>query len=239
VARAVHHAHQHGVLHRDLKPSNILLDGDGRPYVADFGLAKRLEADDTLTQSGALVGTPGYMSPEQATGRKGPVTTAADVYGLGAVLYALLTGWPPFRASTMLETLEQVRGHDPEPPGRVNPRVNRDLETVCLKCLKKEPERRDASAEALADDLERWLAGEPVRARRAGGWERARNWVNRRPALAALVAVAALAAAVLAAGAVWSNAQLRDAAERERRLAGQAARQRDTPARRLMTCTPR
>jgi tetratricopeptide (TPR) repeat protein/tRNA A-37 threonylcarbamoyl transferase component Bud32 len=227
VARAVHHAHQRGVLHRDLKPSNVLLDQDGRPHVMDFGLAKRLAEDSSLTQSGALVGTPSYMAPEQAQGKKSSVTTATDVYGLGAVLYWLLTGKPPFQGDSVLETLEQVKRCEPARPGSSQPGVDRDLETICLKCLQKEPARRFASAEMLAEDLERWLAGEPVRARRASSWERSRKWVRRRPALAALLAVSALSAAALVAGLFWHNSQLQDAAEREQRQAGRATRQRD------------
>jgi tetratricopeptide (TPR) repeat protein/tRNA A-37 threonylcarbamoyl transferase component Bud32 len=227
VARAVHHAHQRGVLHRDLKPSNILLDAAGRPHVTDFGLARRVEADSSLTQSGAIVGTPGYMAPEQAAGRRAAATTATDVYGLGAVLYALLTGMAPFQGETVLETLERVKEQDPQPPRRRNPKVDRDLETVCLKCLHKEPQRRYESAQAVADDLERWLSGEPIRARPSGRRERLGKWVRRRPALAGLVMVSVLAVLGLLGGLLWHNGHLREAAERERAQAEQARRQRD------------
>ncbi len=180
IARAVHHAHQRGVLHRDLKPSNIVIDADGQPHVTDFGLAKRVEGNSELTQSGAILGTPSYMAPEQASGNRKAITTATDVYGLGAVLYALLTGKPPFRGDSVLETLEQVRQQPPEPPSGVGRTVDRDLETVCLKCLEKEPERRYASALALAEDLERWLRGEPTLARPLSRTARLRRWSWRR-----------------------------------------------------------
>ncbi len=199
VARAVHHAHQRGILHRDLKPGNVLLDREGVPHVTDFGLARKIEGDSGMTQSGAIVGTPSYMPPEQARAEKG-LTTAADVYSLGAVLYECLTGRPPFRGPTPLETLMQVLGMEPDRPRGLNPKVDRDLETVCLKCLEKEPGRRYASALALAEELERWGRGEPIEARPVGRGTRVWSWCRRNPALAgagAMVAMALLTTAFL------------------------------------------
>src|SRR5262249_20681326 len=175
VARAVHHAHQRGVLHRDLKPANILLDEQGEPYVADFGLVRRIHGSAGLTQSGAIAGTPSYMAPEQTAGAGQALSTAVDTYALGAVLYALLAGRPPFPTTPVespLEVLVQVRCDEPVPVRRLRPQVPADLETICLKCLRKEPEKRYASALDLAEDLGRFRAGEPIVARRTGPVER-------------------------------------------------------------------
>jgi WD40 repeat protein len=212
----VHHAHQRGLLHRDLKPGNVLLDEQGQPHVTDFGLAKRLEGDGGLTRSGAVVGTPEYMAPEQAAAHKG-LTTAADVYSLGAILYALLTGGPPFRGESVLETLRQVAERDPTPPRAVNPAVPRDLETICLKCLRKAPARRYDSAQALADDLERWLNGEPIAARPVGRLERLRLWAGRNPAAAALASGVVLVALLGLGAFAWQYVETHRAWGQERR----------------------
>ena len=194
VAEAVQFAHQSGIVHRDLTPANILLATDGSPKVTDFGLARRLEGGSGLTLSGVPMGTPSYMAPEQARGEKGAVGPATDVYALGAILYEMLTGRPPFRAETSTGTLQQVLHDDPVPPTRLNPGVPRDLATICLKCLSKEPQRRCASAAALAEDLRRFLRGEPIAARPAGPLERLARWARRSPAAAALLAVTLLVA---------------------------------------------
>jgi WD40 repeat protein/tRNA A-37 threonylcarbamoyl transferase component Bud32 len=227
VARAVHYAHLHGVLHRDLKPANILLDRLGQPHVTDFGLDKQVEADLHLTQAGVLVGTLCYMAPEQAAAKK-ELTAAVDVYSLGAILYELLTGRQPLVAETSLERLRQVREEEPVPPRALNPQVDPGLETICLKCLEKEPERRYASAEALAADLEGWLAGKPVQARRGSGWAWTVEWARRRPAVVAVLTVSGLAAVLLGA-VVWTASQ-REAqlTEELARLARSLDRERQT-----------
>jgi serine/threonine-protein kinase len=183
-ARAVHYAHRRGVVHRDLKPANILVDAFDQPHVTDFGLAKRVEGGGDLTQSGALLGTPTYMAPEQAVRRATGVTAAADVYSLGAILYELLTGRPPFRAETVMETIAQVLEREPEPPTRVRPGVPRDLEWICLKCLEKDPAARYPSAAAFADDLDRYLRGEGAEVGRSGLLHGVRRRARRAPELA-------------------------------------------------------
>jgi hypothetical protein len=232
LARAVEAAHRQRVVHRDLKPANVLLTLDGTPKVTDFGLAKRLD-EAGQTQSGQVMGTPSYMAPEQARGETRAVGPAADTWALGAILYELLTGRPPFKAATAAETILQVLNHDPVPPRRLQPRTPRDLETVCLKCLEKDPQRRYGSAEALAQDLKAFREGRPIAARPVGPVERAARWARRHPAAAALATVLTVGAvALLVGGALWYDAELRATAfERltaeQRRTLEQGRRERD------------
>jgi serine/threonine protein kinase/tetratricopeptide (TPR) repeat protein len=251
LARAVHHAHENGVVHRDLKPANVLLasphppapsltegrggekqseaashavclspplppwergpggDGETVPKIADFGLAKRLDHPDRMTRVGAVVGTPPYMAPEQAAGQNDRIGPATDIWALGTILYECLAGRPPFQTDSVFQTLEQIRQHEPISPRTLNLAVPRDLETICLKCLQKEPGKRYRSAEALGDDLGRWLQGEPIVARPAGRLERAAKWARRRPTAAALLSVSILLAGVLLAAAPLHIARLR------------------------------
>src|SRR5437016_1236543 len=188
VARTVHYAHEHGILHRDIKPGNILLDAKGEPHLTDFGLARLVETESDVTRSADVLGTPSYMAPEQAAGKIRKLTSATDVYGLGAVLYQLLTGHPPFAGGTTYETIRLLLDTEPRQPRLVNPKIDRDLSTICLKCLEKDPKRRYASALALAEDLERWLNYEPIAARRTGLLARGAKWVRRNPTSALLAA---------------------------------------------------
>src|SRR6266436_1764375 len=208
VARTVHYAHEHGILHRDLKPGNILLDKKGEPHLTDFGLARLVESESTVTQTLDVLGTPSYMAPEQALGNKAAVSSATDVYGLGAVLYQLLTGHPPFAGGTTYETIKLLEDTEPKQPRLLNPKIDRDLSTICLKCLEKDPKRRYSSALALAEDLERWVRHEPIQARHTGVFARGGKWVRRNPTSALLVAsLVGLAAA--ASWIVWKSELIR------------------------------
>jgi WD40 repeat protein/predicted Ser/Thr protein kinase len=214
VARALHYAHQRGVLHRDLKPTNILIDAQGEPHITDFGLAKLFEEDSTLTQSAAILGTPAYMAPELACGKASEATTAADVYSLGAILYELLTGKPPFVAENVPAVLRKIVEEEPDPPNRVGGKVDRDLEIICLKCLQKNPARRYTSARALAEDLDRWLAHESILARPSSRAEKLWRWCRRRPLVAGLSAVVGLLLIAGFVGVLVSAARIRREAER-------------------------
>ena len=212
-ATAICYAHRRGILHRDLKPSNILLDSDDSPLVIDFGLAKHLDANLDFTRSDELVGTPPYMAPEQVRGHTEQITAATDIYGLGAVLYTLLTGQPPFQGETILEILGQISGQEPKPPRRINQRVDRDLESICLKCLEKEPARRYSCAGELLEDLQSWQFGRPIRARRTTHMAKAWRWCKRYPVVSGLLATIFL---LLTTGIVWlsiNNAEIRLARE--------------------------
>jgi serine/threonine protein kinase/Tfp pilus assembly protein PilF len=204
VARTVHYAHERGILHRDIKPGNILLDKDGEPHLTDFGLARLVEAESTVTRTLEVMGTPSYMAPEQAAGETTKFSKATDVYGLGAVLYQLITGQPPFAGGTTYETIKLLLDTEPRQPRLLNPKVDRDLSTVCLKCLEKDPKRRYSSALALAEDLEHWLKHEPIRAHHTGVFTRGRKWARRNPSAAALVTL--LIAIMIGVGAiVWNR----------------------------------
>ena len=201
VALGIAEAHRQGIVHRDLKPSNVLLAAEGTPKVGDFGLAKMLDSKTGLTRTESVMGSPSYMAPEQAHGRAKEAGAAVDIYAMGAILYELLTGRPPFRGTTALETLEQVKATEPVPPSRLVPGLPRDIETICLKCLQKEPGKRYETAQALADDLRRFLDGRPIVARRVSGVERAWRFCRRNRFVAGMTAIAAGAILLLAAGA--------------------------------------
>src|SRR5438034_10866250 len=204
VASTVHYAHEHRILHRDIKPGNILLDAKGEPHLTDFGLARLVESESTVTRTMEVLGTPSYMAPEQAVGNNAAVSSVTDIYGLGAVLYQLLTGQPPFAGGTTYETIKLLLDTEPRQPRLLNPKINRDLSTICLKCLEKDPKRRYSSALALAEDLERWLKHEPILARRIGPFTRSRKWVRRNPS-SALLAACLLALAVPLGMMIWNS----------------------------------
>src|SRR2546425_3367130 len=237
LARTVSYAHEHGVLHRDIKPGNILLDTKGEPHLTDFGLARLVETESTVTRTLEVLGTPSYMAPEQAAGKNTQLTGATDVYGLGAVFYQLLTGHPPLAGGTTYETVRMVLETQPRQPGLFNPKIDRDLETICLKCLEKEPAKRYASAEALAEDIERFLRNEPIRSRRSSQLEHVWRWCKRKPLVASLIAALILVVAIGLAGALLElrRVQAERVLVRRANLSGQekarlAAEQTKNPA---------
>src|SRR5262245_59962693 len=213
VAHTVHYAHEHGILHRDIKPGNILLDAKSEPHLTDFGLARLVESESSVTQTLDVLGTPSYMAPEQAVGNNAAVSSATDVYGLGAVLYQLLTSHPPVAGGTTYETIKLVLDTEPRQPRSLNPKIDRDLSTICLKSLEKDPKRRYSSALSLAEDLERWLKHEPIRARHTGIFTRGEKWVRRNPAIAGLIA-ALIAVAAITSWDAWQRELLRAAPEK-------------------------
>src|SRR4051794_10572376 len=208
LTRTVHFTHERGILHRDIKPGNILIAAEGEPRLTDFGLARLVETESTVTRTMEVLGTPSYMAPEQAVGNNARVSRATDVYGLGAVFYQLLTGHPPFAGGTTFETVQLVLDTEPRQPRLWNPKIDRDLSTICLKCLEKDPKRRYSSALALAEDLERWLKHEPIEARHAGVFARGRKWVRRNPT-SALLAASLIALAAAAGWIVWKSELIR------------------------------
>jgi serine/threonine protein kinase/tetratricopeptide (TPR) repeat protein len=208
VARTVHYAHEHSILHRDIKPGNILLDSKGEPHLTDFGLARLVETESTVTRTLEVLGTPSYMAPEQAVGNNAGISNVTDVYGLGAVLYQLLTGHPPFAGGTTYETIKLLLDTEPRQPRLWNSKIDRDLSTICLKCLEKDPKRRYSSALVLAEDLERWLKHEPILARHTGILTRSKKWVRRNPT-SALLAASLVALAAAAGWIVWKSEFIR------------------------------
>src|SRR5437660_9213754 len=208
VARTVHYAHEHGILHRDIKPGNILLDAKGEPHLTDFGLARLVETECTVTHTLDVLGTPSYMAPEQAIGNNAAVSSTTDVYGLGAVLYQLLTSQPPFAGGATYETIKLLLDTEPKKPRLLNPKIDRDLSTICLKCLEKDPKRRYPSALALAEDCERWVKHEPIQARHTGVFTRGRKWVRRNPT-SALLTASLIALAAAAGWIIWKSELIR------------------------------